>query len=400
MRSKGTLEAFGLLLRARDATKALFSAMADGMAIKRREEPIPALSAGLSHVMMTGLILFAAFSDVHSQRFARPVPDIKVAHTPETAAAPAATDGTSSAAPPPVTSEPIKDEWPEADVAQAREQCMHLLSGVAVDFEMLEPVKKGECGLPAPILLKSVGSGPEVKFDPPVQVNCRMAVALGKWVKATLQPKAEERFQSQVVRIVGSYGYSCRNIYNLPNAKLSHHALANAIDIGGFGLENGRTIRVLRGWGPTERDIVAQAKAKAKAEAEAKAKAKADGAKGKDKGKGKDDVAQKDDPQVAAKSETEGARAKKDGAGVTQASLSLPAAKTPKGKKDVTSSDEAPAAKPAEPQKPTKEAQFLRAIHEGACKEFGTVLGPEANDPHRNHFHLDLIPRRNRGYCE
>ncbi len=54
----------------------------------------------------------------------------------------------------------------------------------------------------------------------------------------------------------------------------------------------------------------------------------------------------------------------------------------------------------ADPAKPTKEALFLRAIHSGACGPFGTVLGPEANDPHRNHFHLDLIPRRSRGYCE
>jgi hypothetical protein len=54
----------------------------------------------------------------------------------------------------------------------------------------------------------------------------------------------------------------------------------------------------------------------------------------------------------------------------------------------------------AEPPKPTTEGLFLRAIHDGACREFGTVLGPEANDPHRNHFHLDLIVRRGRGICE
>lgn len=377
--------------------KALFSAMATGMAIKRREEPIPALSAGLSHVMMTGLILFAAFPGARPLDQAQRYPDIKVAHTHE-ASSTSAPDDLASATPPTqaVTAEPVKEEWPEADVAQAREQCMHLLSSVAVEFEMLEPVKKGECGLPAPIRLKSVGSAPEVVFDPPVQVNCPMAVALGKWVKSTLQPTAEARFKSPVVRVVGSYGYSCRNIYNLPNAKLSQHALANAIDIGGFALENGRTIRVLKGWGLTERDIIAQAKAKAKAQAEAKAKAKAGG-------KGKTEVAQKDvkDEQAGDKGEADGARIKKAGAAVTQASLSLPSAKLPKGKKDAQQTDDtAAAAQPADPQKPTKEALFLRAIHEGACKDFGTVLGPEANDPHRNHFHLDLIPRRGRGYCE
>lgn len=45
-------------------------------------------------------------------------------------------------------------------------------------------------------------------------------------------------------------------------------------------------------------------------------------------------------------------------------------------------------------------AQFLREIHAGACKIFGTVLGPEANEAHRNHFHLDLAKRRRSSFCE
>jgi hypothetical protein len=45
-------------------------------------------------------------------------------------------------------------------------------------------------------------------------------------------------------------------------------------------------------------------------------------------------------------------------------------------------------------------SQFLRDIHDGACKIFGTVLGPEANAAHRNHFHLDLAKRRHSAYCQ
>ncbi len=39
-------------------------------------------------------------------------------------------------------------------------------------------------------------------------------------------------------------------------------------------------------------------------------------------------------------------------------------------------------------------AAFLRAIHAGACQIFGTALGPEANDSHKNHFHFDMKERR------
>jgi len=36
------------------------------------------------------------------------------------------------------------------------------------------------------------------------------------------------------------------------------------------------------------------------------------------------------------------------------------------------------------------ESQFLKAVHRGACALFTTVLGPNANTAHRDHFHLDL----------
>ncbi|MFQ6572413.1 extensin family protein [Pseudomonas sp. UM16] len=35
-------------------------------------------------------------------------------------------------------------------------------------------------------------------------------------------------------------------------------------------------------------------------------------------------------------------------------------------------------------------ARFLREVHAGACDSFNTVLGPDYNSAHRNHFHLDM----------
>ncbi len=293
---------------------------------------------------------------------------------------------------PAVAPVPARAEWLEDEIVRAREQCTHMLSGIAAEVERLEPIKSAECGLPAPVRLYSIGSSPKVVFDPPVDVNCPMVAALGEWVKKSVQPKARERLKSPVVRILRASGYSCRNIYNLPNARLSQHALANAIDIGGFSLASGRTVAVVKDWGPTARDIKA---AKAKAEAEAKS-ARAKGIKQR--------------TQAAEAAIVRPAPSDKQRPQVTKASLTAPAQKsaelqkspgTPKStepqKKPATAA--LPEAKPAAPPKPTSEGLFLRAIHDGACREFATVLGPEANDPHRNHFHLDLIPRRGRGYC-
>lgn len=43
-----------------------------------------------------------------------------------------------------------------------------------------------------------------------------------------------------------------------------------------------------------------------------------------------------------------------------------------------------------------RERGFLRDVHKGGCREFTTVLGPEADAYHRDHFHLDLA-RHGRG---
>lgn len=37
-----------------------------------------------------------------------------------------------------------------------------------------------------------------------------------------------------------------------------------------------------------------------------------------------------------------------------------------------------------------KFAKFLHAVHASACKTFVVVLGPNANEAHKNHFHFDL----------
>lgn len=41
----------------------------------------------------------------------------------------------------------------------------------------------------------------------------------------------------------------------------------------------------------------------------------------------------------------------------------------------------------------------LRQMHQGACGPFGTVLGPNSNKFHRDHFHFDTARYRSGSYC-
>lgn len=41
---------------------------------------------------------------------------------------------------------------------------------------------------------------------------------------------------------------------------------------------------------------------------------------------------------------------------------------------------------------------FLKAVHKDACTHFTTVIGPDGDIHHRDHIHLDLIRRGNKGF--
>jgi hypothetical protein len=181
-----------------------------------------------------------------------------------------------------------------------------------------------------------------------------MVAALNTWVTEKLQPSAQKSFSSPVVRIFAE-SYSCRNRYGLANAPISEHAFMNAIDVSGFVLANGKLIKVARAWGPTAKDIE-----------------KAQGAAAAPNGKAK----------------------------ITVAKLSK------LGAHDIAKESESkiktPSTIAAEKQAAEKQASstFLHQAHDNACGIFGTVLGPDTNDAHHDHFHLDMKARKGPSLCE
>ena len=214
-----------------------------------------------------------------------------------------------------------------------------------------------------------------------------MVVALHTWVTKTLQPTAIETFGMPVDRMVGTSAYSCRTRNGIAGEKLSEHAFANAIDIGGFGLEKGRVIDVLGHWGPTERDIAARAKA------EAEAKARDEAAKSKSAPRALPIPESYGPPKPA---DLESGRQDRHATGRPRADGS---GRMSLGSRDGRKAD-LHATKGAADDGADTESRFLRRLHAGACGPFTTVLGPEANDAHRNHFHFDLAERRRGAYCQ
>ena len=225
---------------------------------------------------------------------------------------------------------PAEATWTEQEIIAAQEECVQLLGPLGLTVEIAKPIRTGQCGTPAPIVLRRVGV---VEIVPPAVVNCRIAAKLSEWVDQKLQPIAREVLDAPVVRIANASAYTCRQRVGSSNARLSEHSFANALDVSAFVMIDGRTIDVLTHWGATGRDRHTQA-------------TMGEGAIGGGHAQPLSDVGQEEELIF------------------------------------------------------TRENVFLRRTHEAACGSFSTVLGPEANEAHRNHLHLDLAPRRRNAYCE
>lgn len=87
-----------------------------------------------------------------------------------------------------------------------------------------------------------------VPYSGPVRVTCAMAAALYLWEREVVAPAALRHLGSAVVRIDHLGSYSCRRIGGGPTGRPSQHATANAIDVAGFRLADGRRVTLLAGW--------------------------------------------------------------------------------------------------------------------------------------------------------
>ncbi len=81
-------------------------------------------------------------------------------------------------------------------------------------------------------------------------MQCPMAVRYVIWDRQVLQPAARETFGQAVARVDNMGAYSCRRIYGQTDvsARPSEHARANALDVGGVTLADGRKVTVLADW--------------------------------------------------------------------------------------------------------------------------------------------------------
>lgn len=132
--------------------------------------------------------------------------------------------------------------------SQAEKAC--LSSGAVVPGPDVRPIGEfdgpGACGADRPFKVSAVGKRQKVPLNEATNLNCPMVAAVDDWVERVVQPTAEAQFGQPVVGLEHMGSYSCRNIAG--RRQKSEHAYMNALDVSGFKLADGRTVRVKSGW--------------------------------------------------------------------------------------------------------------------------------------------------------
>lgn len=121
--------------------------------------------------------------------------------------------------------------------------CFDALEAAGILYTPIEDSPKGEkCGLYNAL---SLGRS-HTPFSAPLRMTCAQTAALYTWERHVVAPAAMEVLGSGVARIETYGSFSCRNIAG--SRRLSEHASANAIDVSGFRLKDGRLIDVKTHW--------------------------------------------------------------------------------------------------------------------------------------------------------
>lgn len=122
-------------------------------------------------------------------------------------------------------------------------QCLADLRALGVVFQRLPDRDIGPgCALVGTVKLFDIGV-PTANLG---AVRCGEARAYAAWARNAVAPAAWQMLGSELARIDSMGSYACRNVAG--TGRRSGHAIANAIDIGGFVLKDGRRITIRDDW--------------------------------------------------------------------------------------------------------------------------------------------------------
>ena len=124
------------------------------------------------------------------------------------------------------------------------ERCFAALSDADVKYTRVQDRVTGDrCGYTNAVRL----DGLPIPLEHRPTASCGLAAALA-WYEHELGAGAERTLHARIVRIEHLGTFACRNVNSESDGQRSEHATANAIDVAGYVLSNGRVVTVARDW--------------------------------------------------------------------------------------------------------------------------------------------------------
>jgi hypothetical protein len=131
--------------------------------------------------------------------------------------------------------------------------CPAVIAG-AIMAKPLPPIDDGECRAQSPLAVTALSvNGRPVPLSIPATLDCQMASDLTGWAAAVDDFAASTlKTRLKTVTVGGSYECRARRTPDEADTNLSEHGRADAVDITGFGLADGRTLTVGADYGSTD----------------------------------------------------------------------------------------------------------------------------------------------------
>lgn len=139
-----------------------------------------------------------------------------------------------------------------AEDTRALRQCLADLGNLGVHYEPLpDRYFSGGCSATGAVKLIDIGL-PVTNLG---AMKCGLARTFAIWSRESIQRAARAWLDSAVDKVETFGTYSCRPVNGQAGNKLSEHGRANAVDISGFLLTDGRRITVKDGWNGPDANV-------------------------------------------------------------------------------------------------------------------------------------------------
>ncbi|HEX3180452.1 MAG TPA: extensin family protein [Beijerinckiaceae bacterium] len=140
---------------------------------------------------------------------------------------------------------PIEVAAPPPPPGDDVETCAAILASGNVVASRQPPMHSGFCRIENPLMLEAIvlADKKHIPLEPPVAMRCRLAGAIAQWIIEDVAPAVAASGQP-LAALSGVGGYECRGRNGVAGAKLSEHAIGNAMDIAGLKLADGKIISV------------------------------------------------------------------------------------------------------------------------------------------------------------